>query len=293
MSENENTFQTHDVRILEVKDLTPREKLFTLRFTDPEVSRGFKYKPGQFVIVDIRGFGEFPISICSTPTREGYFQLCVRKAGRMTRYMHELKEGDIIGIRGPYGNGFPMDMMEGSNLVLVAGGLGMAPLRSVLWYALDSGKYEHIYLFYGTKSYEDILFRDEITHLLKHGEAMNCTVKLAYEVESPSCIYLEKGYAPKVCKGVVTDLFRGEEFDITNTYALICGPPVMYKFVIKELLDRRLSPGRIYMTLERRMRCGVGKCGHCIVGTSTSIKYVCKDGPVFTYWDALSTRGLI
>jgi sulfhydrogenase subunit gamma (sulfur reductase) len=183
--------------------------------------------------------------------------------------------------------------MEGSNLILVAGGLGMAPLRSVLWYAIDTGKYENVWLLYGTKAYEDILFRDEIIHLLKHGEAMNCSVKLAYEVESPSCIYLEQGFSDRVCKGVVTDLFRGEEFDVDNTYALICGPPVMYKFVIRELLDRKLSPGRIYMTLERRMRCGVGKCGHCVVGTSVSMKYICQDGPVFTYWDALSTRGLI
>lgn len=288
-----NPFQTYDARILEIRELTPREKLFTLRFVDPEINGEFTYKPGQFVIVDIRGFGEFPISLCSSPTRTGYLQLCVRRIGRMTKYMHKLREGDIIGIRGPYGNGFPMEEMEGSNLLLVAGGLGMAPLRSVLWYALDTGKYEQIYLFYGTRSYEDILFRDEIIHLLKHGEAINCRVKIAYEVESLSCIYLEKGFAPKVCKGVVTDLFRGEEFDVENTYALICGPPVMYKFVIKELLDRKLSPGRIYMTLERRMRCGIGKCGHCIVGTSTSIKYICKDGPVFTYWEALSTRGLI
>ncbi|NJE42732.1 NAD(P)-dependent hydrogenase/sulfhydrogenase 2 subunit gamma [Thermococcus sp. GR6] len=290
---SENPYQTYDARILEVKDLTSREKLFTLRFLDPEIGEHFTFKPGQFVIVDIRGFGEFPISLCSSPTRKGYIQLCIRKAGRMTKFIHQMKEGEVVGIRGPYGNGFPMEKMEGSNLILVAGGLGMAPLRSVLWYAIDTGKYEHVWLLYGTKAYEDILFRDEIIHLLKHGDAIGCSVKLAYEVESPSCIYLERGFSDRVCKGVVTDLFRGEEFDVDNTYALICGPPVMYRFVIKELLDRKLSPGRIYMTLERRMRCGIGKCGHCIVGTSTSIKYVCKDGPIFTYWDALSTRGLI
>ncbi|ASJ17122.1 cytochrome-c3 hydrogenase subunit gamma [Thermococcus chitonophagus] len=287
-----NPYQSYDAKIIEIRELTSREKLFTLRFTDREVEEGFTFKPGQFVIVDLRGYGEFPISLCSPPTRKP-IQLCIRRAGRLTRFIHKFGEGDSVGIRGPYGNGFPLEKMEGANLILVAGGLGMAPLRSVLWYAIDTGKFEKIYLFYGTKSYEDILFRDEIIYLLKHGEKLNCHVKLAYEVETPSCIYLEKGFSEKVCKGVVTDLFRGEEFDVNNSYALICGPPVMYKFVIRELLDRGLSPGRIYMTLERRMKCGIGKCGHCVVGTSVSMKYICKDGPVFTYWDALSTRGLI
>ncbi|WP_297068845.1 NAD(P)-dependent hydrogenase/sulfhydrogenase 2 subunit gamma [Thermococcus sp.] len=289
----ENPYESHNARILEVKDLTQREKLYTLRFTDREISGSFNFWPGQFVIVDLKGFGEFPVSLCSPPTRKGYIQLCIRRVGRVTKFIHGMKEGDIVGIRGPYGNGFPMEAMRGSNLILVAGGLGMAPLRSVLWYAIDTGNYEHVWLFYGTKSYEDILFRDEVVHLLKHGPSMNCTVKLAYEIETPSCIYLEQGFSAQVCRGVVTDLFRGEEFDVENTYALICGPPVMYRFVIRELLNRKLSPGRIYMTLERRMRCGIGKCGHCVVGTSTSMKYVCRDGPVFTYWDALSTRGLI
>ncbi|CAI1492261.1 Sulfhydrogenase 2 subunit gamma [Thermococcus nautili] len=287
-----NPYESHPARILEVKDLTPREKLFTLRFLDEELNEEFTFRPGQFVIVDVPGFGEFPISLCSSPTRSP-IQLCIRKAGRMTKFIHGMKEGSVVGIRGPYGNGFPMEDMEGSNLILVAGGLGMAPLRSVLWYALDTGKYEHVWLFYGTKAYEDILFRDEVLHLLKHGSAMNCTVKLAYEIESPSCIYLEQGFSDRVCRGVVTDLFRGENFDVENSYALICGPPIMYRFVIRELLNRKLSPGRIYMTLERRMRCGIGKCGHCVVGTSVSMKYICQDGPVFTYWDALSTRGLI
>ncbi|WP_099209750.1 NAD(P)-dependent hydrogenase/sulfhydrogenase 2 subunit gamma [Thermococcus henrietii] len=287
-----NPYESHPARILEVKDLTPREKLFTLRFLDEKLNEEFTFRPGQFVIVDVPGFGEFPISLCSSPTR-GPIQLCIRKAGRMTKFIHGMKEGSVVGIRGPYGNGFPMEDMEGSNLILVAGGLGMAPLRSVLWYALDTGKYEHVWLFYGTKAYEEVLFRDEVLHLLKHGSAMNCTVKLAYEIESPSCIYLEQGFSDRVCRGVVTDLFRGENFDVENSYALICGPPVMYRFVIRELLNRKLSPGRIYMTLERRMRCGVGKCGHCVVGTSVSMKYICQDGPVFTYWDALSTRGLI
>jgi len=176
---SENPHQSYDARILEMKDLTPREKLFTLRFLDPEVGEHFIFRPGQFVIVDMRGFEEFPISLCSSPTRKGYIQLCIRKAGRMTKFIHKMKEGEIVGIRGPYGNGFPMEEMEGSNLILVAGGLGMAPLRSVLWYALDTSKYEHGWLFYGTKVYEDTLFRDEILHLPKHGSAMNWTVELA------------------------------------------------------------------------------------------------------------------
>ncbi len=284
---HDNPYLSREARILKVEELTPREKLYTLRFLD---GGEFNFKPGQFVIVDVRGLGEFPISLCSSPTRSP-IQLCVRKVGRMTKFLHGMREGDIVGIRGPYGNGFPMDKMEGFNLILVAGGLGMAPLRSVLWYALDTGRYADVWLLYGTKTYEDILFRDEVMHLMKHGESLNCKVKLAYEVESPYFTTLEM--SGKVCRGVVTDLFRGEEFDVEDTYALICGPPIMYKFVIRELLNRGVSPGRIYMTLERRMRCGMGKCGHCVVGTSVSMKYICKDGPVFTYWDALSTRGLI
>lgn len=291
----ENTLIPHQAEIVKIEQLSVIENLYQFRFLDSQVAENFDYKPGQFVEISIPGVGEAPISICSTRTRKGFLELCVRKVGRVTSALHNLKTGARVGIRGPYGNGFPMEKMEESNLLLIAGGLGVVPLRGVLQYATaNREKYGNIRVFYGIRSYATMLFRDEFCRLLKEKKDAPCEFFLSYEAaDDKECLALEAEHSDRCAKGVTTKLFEKTNVFAENTYAVICGPPVMYRAVIKELVKRGFAPEQIYMTLERRMKCGVGKCGHCIMGNAPSIRYVCKDGPVFTYWDAIQTKDMI
>ncbi|RLF11109.1 MAG: cytochrome-c3 hydrogenase subunit gamma [Thermoprotei archaeon] len=283
-------------RIVDIVEMTPIEKLFRLEFVDEEDAKAFNFKPGQFVEVSVFGVGEAPISICKSPTRPGPLEILVRRVGRVTNALHRLKPGDLVGLRGPYGNGFPMERMKGFDILLVAGGLGMAPLRSVLQYAIDRrDEYGEAILLYGVRSYQEALFKERVIELIEKPEAARFKTFLAYERDDPVFDKLREKHPENVRKGVVTVLFECADPYIKpeKMCAVICGPPIMYRFVLKELVKRNFKPDRIYMTLERRMKCGIGKCGHCVVGGATSIKYVCKDGPVFTYSDVLSTRGLV
>ena len=283
-------------RIVDIVEMTPIEKLFRLEFVDEEDAKAFNFKPGQFVEVSVFGVGEAPISICKSPTRPGPLEILVRRVGRVTNALHRLKPGDLVGLRGPYGNGFPMERMKGFDILLVAGGLGMAPLRSVLQYAIDRrDEYGEAILLYGVRSYQEALFKERVIELIEKPEAARFKTFLAYERDDPVFDKLREKHPENVRKGVVTVLFECADPYIKpeKMCAVICGPPIMYRFVLKELVKRNVKPDRIYMTLERRMKCGIGKCGHCVVGGATSIKYVCKDGPVFTYSDVLSTRGLV
>ncbi len=269
------------VKILKVKDQTPIEKLFTL---------GVKLgqKPGQFIEMSIAGVGEAPVSICSSPTR-GNVEVCVRRVGRVTNALHRLGAGARVGVRGPYGNGFPLEKMRGSEVVLVAGGIGMAPVRAVLQYLLDKKKeYGEIKLLYGIRDYSMMLFKDEILKLMN---SKACTVYLSYEKEDEVCKRLRKEYPERVCQGVVTKLFEMVKLN-PEAHAVVCGPPVMFWFVFKEMRNRGFPIERLYMTLERRMKCGIGKCKHCVVGVGSMMKYVCKDGPVFSGVEALTMRGM-
>jgi len=291
----ENVLLPNLAKIVRTEKMTAIERFLQAELLDEKFAKAFDYKPGQFMEVSVMGVGEAPISICSIPTKEGLIDLCVRNVGRVTNSIHHLDVGSLVGIRGPYGNGFPMEEMERSNLLLVAGGLGVAPLRSVLQYALkDRAKYKGITIFYGIRTYDTMLFRDEFYNLLAEGDKLGCKFYLSYEdAKDKQCLSIEAEHSNRCMCGVVTKLFERIEVSPEDTYAIICGPPIMYKFVVRELTKRNIPPEKIYMTLERRMKCGIGKCGHCIVGDGTSIKYVCKDGPVFTYWDALHTKGMI
>lgn len=291
----DNVLAPTTAKILKSENMTEIEKHIELEILDKEIAKNFVYKPGQFVEVGVMGVGEAPISICAARKKEDLLELCVRKVGRVTNAIHRLNVGDILWIRGPYGNGFPMEKMEGSDLLLVAGGLGIAPLRGVLQYALSNReKYGAITIMYGIRCYTAMLWRDEFLHLFYEGDKINVEFYLSYEDSSDrQCYELQCERSDRCMQGVVTRLFGLKEVEPENTYAVICGPPIMYKFVIQELMKRNFDPKKIYMTLERRMKCGVGKCGHCIIGSGKNIKYVCKDGPVFTYWDALNTKGMI
>ncbi|MEM0217524.1 MAG: FAD-binding oxidoreductase, partial [Candidatus Nezhaarchaeales archaeon] len=273
-------------KIVEVTEMTAIEKLFKLQFVNEEDAKSFTFKPGQFVEVSVPGVGESPISICKSPTRPGPLELLIRRIGRVTNAIHRLKPGDVVGIRGPFGNGFPMEKMKGYDVLLIAGGLGIAPLMSVLQYVIDRREdYGDVILLYGVRSYQEALFRDMAIDLIKHPEKAGLKAFLSYERDDPVFVSLMRDHPENVRKGVVTVLFECADPYIKpdKVCAVVCGPPVMYRFVLKELAKRNIPPNNIYITLERRMKCGIGKCGHCIVGGATAIRYICKDGPVFTY----------
>lgn len=275
----ENIYFPHLAQITRILPQIEDHKLFGLTFVDKSMKDNFSYRPGQFVELSIIGTGEAPISISSSPTRPGTVELCVRRVGRVTNALYNLERDDLVGIRGPYGNGFPVEEFEGNNLLLVAGGLGMAPLRSLLWYTLDNReRFEDVTLMYGAKIPDEMLFKYELLSLLDRPD-LRCMLTVDKD---------EEGIWPAHI-GVVTTLFDQIEIDPSTTYAAVCGPPVMYRFVLEELLKRNLSKDRILMSLERKMKCGVGKCGHCAIG----YKYTCLDGPIFTYWDAINLPELI
>jgi len=249
--------------VLEVKELTPREKLFTLRL---EGGEPLGHQPGQFVEVSVFGVGECPISICSSPTRGPEFQLCVRAIGNVTNAIHRLKPGDYVGIRGPYGKGFPVEEAKGQDLLIAVGGLGLAPMRSFLQYIMDRrSDFGNVTILYGAREPKEILFKDEIDQMKSIGQCL-LTVDRA-----------DDSWDGHV--GVITTLCPVITVDPSRTIAITVGPPIMYKFILQEFFKMGLPEDRIYVDLERHMKCGVGKCGHCQINGL----YVCKEGPVFKY----------
>jgi NAD(P)H-flavin reductase/NAD-dependent dihydropyrimidine dehydrogenase PreA subunit len=247
--------------------MTPMETFFEIKLDD---GSDLGHKPGQFVEVSAFGVGEAPISLSSTPTKKGTFELCVRKLGSVTTKLHTLNVGDKVGIRGPFGNGFDAEFLKGKDLLFIAGGLGIAPLRSLFNYVLDNRKdYGRVILLYGCKEPRELLFADEMMALAKRDDVeFKPTVNWCPENEI---------WTGNI--GVITTLIPQVDFDPDKTYAIVVGPPIMYKFVLNDLKGRKMPDDHIIVSLERRMKCGVGKCGHCQINQI----YVCKDGPVFNY----------
>lgn len=275
----QNPYLPHPARIIRTLPQILDHQLFQIRFEEEETVKSFAYGPGQFVMLSVIGTGEAPFSISSSPTRPGIIELCVRRIGRVTNALFNLPPNALVGIRGPYGNGFPIEQLEGNNLLLVAGGLGMAPLRSLLWYALDNrSKFKDVTLMYGARDPGDMLFKYELLNLIDRAD-----------VECLLTVDRDESERWKARIGVVTNLFELVEINPAQTYAAICGPEVMFKFVLDKLLQRNFPKDRILMSLERNMQCGVGKCGHCMIG----YKYTCLDGPIFTYWDAINLPEMI
>ena len=278
----ENPYMFKRVRIVDIEDLAPNHRMFTLKFVDPVEVENFDFIPGQFIMLTIPKAGEIPLSICSSPTRKGFIQITVRKTGRKTKYLYTLKEGDLLGIRGPYGNGFPMDLMKGHNVVIIAGGLGLAPLRSVLWYVLDNREdYKEVYLLYGTRSYELVLYKEELQRLRKRRD-----IKTFFALDKFSSAE-DKKWAD--FEGYLPSLISKLEVDPSDTYVTVCGPPIAYKFIGAELIKNGYHESKIFVSLERKMECGIGKCGHCQVG----YKLTCVDGPVFPLWDTKNLPNMI
>ncbi len=274
-----NPFQPHLARIVRIYRMVDDNHLFTLRFLSQERAQSFEHRPGQFVMLSVPGAGEAPISISSSPSRAGVLELCVRRVGRLTNALYRLGTNDLVGVRGPYGNGFPVEELLGHDIVLAAGGLGMAPLRSLLWFALDNReRFGRLTLMYGARTPADMLFREELVSLV---DRTDLTCLLTVDRDSDGTWRNHVGYLPS--------MFDLAQIDPATTFAAVCGPPVVYRLILERLLDLGFTKDRILMSLERRMKCGVGKCGHCSVG----YKYTCIHGPIFTYWDAINLPEMI
>jgi NAD(P)H-flavin reductase len=273
-----NPYRPWPARITSIVDLTEKEKLFELRLIDEDVRSAFQFDAGQFVELSIFGVGEAPISISSAPSKQGFIELCVRKAGDVTGALHAKQCGDIVGLRGPFGRGFPYEQMKGHDVLLVAGGLGIAPLKSLINHIHDERHdFGRVTILLGAKNPGEILFRKQFD-MWKHREDFD----LIMTVDQP-----DESWDGEV--GLVTRLFDRLDIDPTNTFGAICGPPVMYKYVIEEMRGKSMDADRIYVSFERRMKCGIGKCGHCGVGH----QYACIDGPVFNYWEAMNLQEAI
>lgn len=263
---NESIYLPQPARIVDIRQMTALEKLFTLELPGG-LSLG--HQPGQFVEVSVPGVGEAPISISSSPSRSnGTFELCVRRAGDVTGMLHRLQIGDMVGVRGPFGHGFPIERFRGKDILFAPGGLGLAPLRSLINQVLDErGKYGRVIILYGAKHPSELLFKDELAEWAARDD-----VELHLTVDRP-----DETWTGNV--GVITTLFPKVQVYPRNTVAVVVGPPVMYRFVLMELLGKGIPEGNIWMSLERRMKCGVGKCGHCQINNV----YVCQRGPAFLY----------
>lgn len=253
--------------VLKVEPLSEKEKLFQLRMKD---GSRLSHKPGQFVEVSVLGVGEAPISVSSSPTRDSSFELGIRAVGNVTRALHRLQPGDTLGIRGPFGNGFPVSELLGQDLLFVAGGIGLCPLRSMVQYAIDKrGQFGKITLLYGCRQPAEQLFQGEIAEWRRRQD-----IEI---MESVDRCPLNVSWGGSV--GVITTLFPRVDIEPNNTTALVVGPPVMYRYVVAECLKKGIAKDQILLSLERRMKCGMGFCGHCQINNV----YVCLDGPVFNY----------
>lgn len=252
--------------IVSVKQLTELEKVFTLTLPG---GMSLNHEPGQFVELSVFGVGEAPISISSSPSRSNStFELCVRRVGDMTNVLHTMDPGAKLGVRGPFGRPFPLKAFQGKDVLFAVGGLGLAPARSVINQMLDErGKFGKVTVLYGARTPGDLLFKEELEEWGQRDD-----MELHVTVDHPA-----DGWTGNV--GVITTLFPKTQVYARNTVAIVIGPPVMYRFVLMETLGKGIPEGNIWFSFERRMKCGVGKCGHC----QMNHLYVCKSGPSFAY----------
>ena len=250
-------------RVLTARPMTEMEIFLELRLPG---RAPLGHTPGQFVQLSLLGVGEVPISICSSPTLGDRFQLCVREAGSATHPMQRISGSERVGIRGPFGKGFPLSEMLGRDLVLVAGGLGMAPMRSLIAYALDCrDDFGRLTVVYGSKNPQSLLFKDDLSDWRRSDD-----LELIVTVDQADENWQGR---TGVATGPLSELSPNPD----NTMAVVIGPPVLFRFAAATLFDLGLGPDSIFFSLERNFHCGIGKCGHCQLNDL----YVCQDGPVF------------
>ncbi|MFA6449876.1 MAG: FAD/NAD(P)-binding protein [bacterium] len=249
--------------LVRVEQFTEKEKYFEIKLPG---GRDLGHQPGQFVEVSMFGIGEAPISVSSSPGKKGTFEIVVRAVGDVSNALHCMKVGDKVGIRGPFGKGFDVNELKGKDLLFIGGGIGMVPLRSLVNYSIENKKdYGRLIMLYGAKTPSELLFKDELQYWEKNTE-YHVTVDRG-----------DKDWKGNV--GVITTLIPPLQLDLKRTVAVVVGPPIMYKFAIMALHSKGFADEQIVVSLERRMKCGIGKCGHCQINHT----YVCQDGPVFNY----------
>jgi NAD(P)H-flavin reductase len=264
-----NVYQPFLMKIDEVIDETVDTRTLKLSFKDPQVATSFDFKAGQFGEYSAFGQGECTFCIASSPTRKGYIECSFKTVGKVTGGLRSLNVGDTMGFRGPYGNAFPLDKWYGKSLVFIAGGIGLAPVRCVIWNALDlRDKFKDVTIIYGARSVGDLVYKRELAEW-----AARKDVKFFQTVDPGGETKDWKGEI-----GFVPAIVEKARPSALDSYAIICGPPIMIKFTLPVLQKLGFPDDRIYTTLENRMKCGIGKCGRCNIGPV----YVCKDGPVFT-----------
>jgi len=266
-SEKKDIYLPQLATVVKADAMNVTEKYLQLSMDDGQ----FDYVPGQFVEVSLAGIGEAPITITSSPTQKGGFELVIRKIGNVTNAVYNLNPGDKIGIRGPLGDGmYPVEEAKGKNLVFICGGLGLVPQRSFINYVLDNrDDYGEVTILQGTKCYDQRLFTSEIAAWEARDD-----VTMLETLDEPDERW-------KGSVGVVTTLISKIKTDLSSAIVSVCGPPVMYKFVLMAIEEFDVPHGNIFLNLERKMKCGVGKCGHCQINDV----YCCMDGPVFRYSD--------
>jgi len=273
---------TYKAEITSVYKLTEQENLYRIRITDTEDRRHFSFRPGQFIMLELPGIGEAPFSISSSPSNHEDIELGIRTVGNLTNLLGRAERGMRVGIRGPFGTSFPMERMHGGNILLVAGGLGLVPLRSPIAHVQEHrSMFNEVFIVYGTKEPSQLLFKFQYEMWKKDD------ISLDIIVEKPDPTWTGPvGMITKALEGIING--RDDTF-IKSTHAVVCGPPIMFKFVCTMLAERGIPMQKMFVDLERRMHCGMGKCCRCNVGST----YTCLSGPVFDYWTVMNLKEAI
>ena len=263
MHNENNPYRPIETEVLEVITETPT--IMTVKLKPKEE---ITFETGQFIELTIPGVGEAPFTPSSRPSMKDMMEVTVMKVGKVTEKIHQLKKGDAIGLRGPFGKGYPLDEFKGKEILVVGGGCGFAPLRSLMYTLFDrSSDFKKLFFRGGCKTPKELLYKDETKEWAKREDL---DLKLTVDVDDSRC----KGNV-----GLVTTILDDMDMDCKNGIAIVCGPPIMMKFSTLKLIDLGFKDENIYLSMEKNMSCGIGKCGHCRIG----IYYACKDGPVFSY----------
>jgi len=263
-----NPWIPYPAEIVEKRQETRQIYTYRLRFQDERLRHSFRFQPGQFNMVYVFGAGEIPISIVSDPADPELLDHTVRIVGNVTGVLDKLGKGDVVGLRGPYGSWWPMEEAVGKDVVIVTGGLGCAPVVSVINYVFKRREsYGALKILHGIKTPKDLLYRKRFRAWQRHPDT-----EVYLTVDHPDRQW-------KFSVGFVTNLFSQVRIDIQKSIVMMCGPEMMMRFAVRDLLTRGMAADRIYLSLERNMKCAVGFCGHCQFGP----KFICKDGPVLRY----------
>lgn len=263
-----NPYLPHEVTVIERIQESPTVFTLGLQFTDPVLPKQFCFQPGQFNMLYLYGVGEVAISIASDPDNHAAYQHTIRTVGRVTRGLAQVEQGDCLGLRGPFGRGWPLDLATHKDIVIITGGLGCAPVVSVINYMmLRREQFGKLKILQGIKHSDDFIFQQRYDQWAKISDT---EVLIAADVSSPGWAWYT---------GRITDMIRRLTLDVANTLVFMCGPEIMMKVAIKELLLKNIAQQNIFLSLERNMECAIGHCGHCQYGGL----FVCKNGPVFAY----------